>query len=56
MRDHVALLSHYFPGITPHPAGRAGSVWDLDAHTYLSLCKQALALQEARKQAGARRR
>lgn len=56
MREHAPLLSHYFPGITPHPAGRAGSVWDLDANTYLDLCRQALALQEARKRGPSRTR
>lgn len=56
MREHAPLLSHYFPGITPHPAGRSGSVWDLDATTYLNLCTQAIALQEERKKAASRRR
>lgn len=52
----MLLISHFFAGITPHPSGHAGSVWDLDVHTYLGMCAQALAMQDARKQRASRTR
>lgn len=54
--EWIGAVSHLWPGITPHPAGHPGSVWDLSVTTWLNLVAEARAYIERTKQQQTRRR